>query len=228
MPSTFIKIDRNLLQWRWFQDSNTLQLWIYLLASVNIKDHDFMNITVHRGELATSYPSLSAATGQTVKEIRTALEHLKATGEVAVTRHPKFSVISVLNYDLYQGVGQSKGSQKAGCGQSKGNNIRMEECKNKRTLSKDSVCDKGTRPRGKFKNVFLTDDEYEEYRQIYSDIDTIIDELSASIETQPNRYGKGHPTAWLDKFIAQKQKTAPAPKGAKKLKWHTPPNSNAP
>lgn len=217
MQSTFIKIDRNLLQWRWFQDRNTLQLWIYLLASVNIKDHDFMNITVHRGELATSYPSLSATTGQTVKEIRTALEHLKATGEVAVTRHPKFSVISVLNYDLYQGVGQSKGSQKAECGQSKGNNIRMEECKNKRTLSKDSVCVESTHPHGRFQNVHLTDAEYEDYKKRCPDIDEIIEELSEAIDTNPQRFKDGHTTSWLNKFIRAKRKTTKPPERRKML-----------
>lgn len=218
MPSTYIKLDRSILRWRWFKDPNTLQLWIYLLASVNIKDNDFMRVTIHRGELATSYPSLATATGLTVKQVRTALEHLKDTGEVAVTRHPKFSVISVLNYDLYQGAGQSKGSQTAVRGQSKGTNQRIKEYKNvKNTLSKDSVCDINAHPHGKFQNVFLTDKEYESYRREHPDIDEIIEELSASIETQPYKYGKGHPTAWLDKFITQKRKTTKAPERRKML-----------
>ena len=121
MPTTFIKLDRNIVNWRWFKDGKTLLLWIFILLSANISDHGFENIIVHRGELVTSYDSLSKSTGLTVKEIRTALGHLIKTGEVAIRKYPKFSVISVINYNLYQGDGQAKGNQWAVCGQAEGN-----------------------------------------------------------------------------------------------------------
>ena len=96
--NTFIKLDRSIEKWRWFKNQNTLQLWIYILLNANITDHDFDKIMVHRGELVTSYESLSKATGMSLKEVRTALTHLKETGEVAVRIYPKYSVISVVNY----------------------------------------------------------------------------------------------------------------------------------
>ena len=37
-----------------------------------------------------------------MRNVRTAVEHLKKTGEVTVTSYQKFSVISIKNYDLYQ------------------------------------------------------------------------------------------------------------------------------
>ena len=108
-----------------------------------------MSITIHRGELATSYPTLAKELGKSVKQIRTALNHLKKTGEAAVRTYPKFSVISVLNYDLYQSKGQatgrqeadngqSAGKQKADNGQSMGNNIIMKECNNERMRECDN------------------------------------------------------------------------------------------
>lgn len=214
MPTTYVKFDRNLLNWRWFQDRNTLQLWTYLLMSANIKSHDFRNITINRGELATSYPSLAAATGQTIKEIRTALDHLKSTGEVAVTRYPKFSVISVKNYDLYQGLGQSKGSQTAVNGQSKGNNQRMEEYKEGKNVC---VTAENAHAHGRLQNVFLTDEEYALYKDV-PDIDSIIDELSEAIDTNPTKYKDGHMTSWLNKFIRAKRQVKKEPERRKMLK----------
>ena len=131
--STFIKIDRNIMRWRWYKDANTVRVFLHLILNANISDHDFENITVHRGQLVTSQKSLSNDLGLTIKQIRTALEHLKSTGEVAVTQYPKYSLITVLSYASYQDVragaraesgapfaainGQPKGSQGAGKGQ---------------------------------------------------------------------------------------------------------------
>ena len=100
--STFIMLDRNILNWRWFKDTNTAMLFIYLLLKANIKDAGFENITIHRGQLATSYPSMAKDLGITERNARTALKHLKVTGEVTVKTYPKFSVITVVNYDKYQ------------------------------------------------------------------------------------------------------------------------------
>lgn len=199
MQTTFIKLDRSLIHWRWFQDRNTLQLWIYILLYANITDHDFEDITVHRGELVTSYESLSKATGMTIKQVRTALSHLKKTQEVAVRIYPKFSVISVLNYNLYQGYGQAKGTQWAVCGQAKDkpkadegqqyNNEIMKESKNE--IMKE--CESETHARGKLNNVYITDAEYEQFRSDYPvTADDVIDELSLKIATGDSRYQKGH------------------------------------
>lgn len=107
-PSTYIKVDRNLLTWRWFQNADTLKMWLYLLLKANIEDRDFEGITIHRGELATSYPRLMADLGMTLQQVRTNLGHLKATGEITATQHRRFQVISILCYDKYQGIQQAK------------------------------------------------------------------------------------------------------------------------
>lgn len=122
--STFVKLDRNILKWRWYKDETTFRLFVHLIINANISDCGFEKITVRRGQLVTSYPHLAYDLGVSVKKIRTALNHLKETGEVAVSSCSKYSVITVLNYDKYQSNGQSngqpEGSQRADKGQSKG------------------------------------------------------------------------------------------------------------
>ena len=100
--TTWIKIDRNIMRWGWYKDNNTKAVFLHLLLKANIKPNYFMGVMIQRGEVATSYNSLAEETGLTVKNARTAIEHLKSTGELAIKRHSKFSVISIVNYDLYQ------------------------------------------------------------------------------------------------------------------------------
>lgn len=123
--STFVKLDRNIIGWRWYKDGNTARVFFHLILIANIKNHDFEGVTIHRGELASSYSHLAAELGLSLKCVRTAIRHLCRTGEVACTSYSKFTVFTVLSYDRYQqnghGVGhdsgQAKGKRGAGKGQ---------------------------------------------------------------------------------------------------------------
>ena len=184
-PSTYIKLDRNISKWRWYQDANTTRLFIHLLLNANIEPRDFQKVTIQRGELATSYAHLAQDLGLSVKNVRTALEHLKATGEVASTKYSKFQVISIVNYCKYQDKPTSKaadnrqadGNQAADNRQADGNQAadnrqQLKNDKNIRTkeLKKDSIyADKPPRTRsyGEYGWIKLTD---EQYQKLVSDL----------------------------------------------------------
>ena len=100
--TTWIKLDRNILQWGWYQDANTFRVFMHLLLTANVKPHKFMGVTIGRGEVATSYTKLAETLGISMRNARTAISHLKMTGEVTVKSHPKFTVISIVNYTSYQ------------------------------------------------------------------------------------------------------------------------------
>ena len=131
--STYIKIDRNITRWRWYQNANTFRVFVHLLIKANIEDYDFESITIHRGEVATSIAALSRELGMSTKEVRVALDHLKGTGEVAITGYSKFSVIAMVCYDKYQSKGQTKGQTKGKQGANEGqqlkNNKEVKEIK---------------------------------------------------------------------------------------------------
>lgn len=86
-----------------------------LILKANIEDHDFRRITVHRGELVTSLPHLARDTGLSIQEVRTALNHLKLTGEITDTPIPFGRLICIVNYALYQArpTGKATGKQQA-------------------------------------------------------------------------------------------------------------------
>jgi len=100
--TSWIKIDRNILKWRWYQDTNAKVVFLHLLLTANIADHDFQLDTIHRGQVATSIGNLAKAVGITYDQARRALERLKQTNEITITRRPKYLVISITNYGKYQ------------------------------------------------------------------------------------------------------------------------------
>ena len=102
MFAGYIKIHRQLLEWEWYGDTNTMRVFLHLLLSANWKNGMFKGVEIPRGNLVTSLSKLSQALRLTERQIRTAIEHLKKSGTIAVTTYSKFSVIEVLNYDLYQ------------------------------------------------------------------------------------------------------------------------------
>lgn len=130
---SWIKLFRKIEDWRWYKDGNTFRVFVHLLLEANYKDHDFENITVHRGEVVASYETIGLALNLSVQNVRTAISHLKSTGELTASQHPKYQVFKLLNYDLYQenqqANQQATNSQLTGNQQATNNNIRNKEYK---------------------------------------------------------------------------------------------------
>lgn len=98
----FILIARKLIGWRWYRDANTFRVFFHLLIKANYTEHDFENITVQRGQLVTSRKTLAEELGISEQNVRTALRHLKSTGEITSSETSKFTVITINHYDKYQ------------------------------------------------------------------------------------------------------------------------------
>lgn len=97
-----IKLHRGMLEWGWYTDLPTCKLWLHLLLRANYKACEWHGIEIPRGAFATSYTALSAESGLTVKQVRTALDKLKSTGEITVKTNRHYTVITVSKYDEYQ------------------------------------------------------------------------------------------------------------------------------
>lgn len=128
-PSTFIKLDRNILTWEWYTDQVTKSVFIHLLLNANIKDSKFSGRVIKRGALVTSYKTLAKELKFTESQVRTAVNHLKKTGEIASKTTNKYSIITVLNYDKYQSsfTGKSQADNRQATGKSQ----RLKNIKNK-------------------------------------------------------------------------------------------------
>ena len=98
----WIKLHRKFTKWEWFNDSNMVHLFLYLLLQSNHEPNRWKGIEVDRGQIITGLKSLSKNTGISIQSIRTSLDRLISTGEI--TRKPtnKYSIITICKYDDYQ------------------------------------------------------------------------------------------------------------------------------
>lgn len=102
MNDSYVKLNRNIAYWGWYKNNNTKALFLHCLIKANWTDGNYKGVFIPRGSFPTTFPLLKEQTGMTLQEIRTAIKHLKSTGELTVEVFPTFSLFTVNNYDLYQ------------------------------------------------------------------------------------------------------------------------------
>ena len=141
LENGYIRLYRSLLTWEWYRDLNTCRLFLHLLLTVNYRPEQWKGIEVGRGQRVVTLPKLAEETGLTLKEVRTALKHLKRTGEVAGKSTSKYTLLTVLEYDRYQtgadqtaDEGQTKGRLGADKGQQR-KKARKQEKANRQVYS---------------------------------------------------------------------------------------------
>lgn len=111
MSGNYIKIDRKILKWEWWSDINTFRVFVFMLISAYWKDGQYKGIKIPRGSFPSSISELSKETNLTDNEVRTALKHLKSTGEITSKSTNKFTVFTIKNYDLYQKINEQNHKQ---------------------------------------------------------------------------------------------------------------------
>lgn len=95
----FVKLSDNLLQWDWFDDKNTVYVYIRLLLSAAWEEKDYKGVHLIRGQLVVSQRDFADKCGVSRQELRTILNRLIATRKITQTATQKFSLITVLDYD---------------------------------------------------------------------------------------------------------------------------------
>ena len=121
LGSGYIKLSRSITKWGWYKNSATKDLFLHLIITANYEDCEFEGITVHRGQVVISYPSLKESTGLSIQNLRTAMRHLKETGEITTERFSKFNLVTITNYEKYQGFEDEKSNSQATVNQQSAN-----------------------------------------------------------------------------------------------------------
>ena len=98
----FIALFRQFTEWEWYDDANTMRLFIHCLLLANYKDKKWRGKLIKRGSFITSQPKLAHSLKLSIMQIRNSLKKLKSTGEITVLTTAEYSVITVKNYNLYQ------------------------------------------------------------------------------------------------------------------------------
>ena len=99
----YIKLHRSILNWEWYSDINTQAVFIYLLLNANWEDSRYRGHLVPKGSLIAGRKKISEDLNISERNVRTSLEHLKSTNEIAIQPTNRFSIITIVNWEKYQG-----------------------------------------------------------------------------------------------------------------------------
>lgn len=202
----FIKLYRQLREWEWYKDGNTMRVFIHLLISANHKPGRWKGIEIGRGQFLTGRKSLALDLDLTEQEIRTAINKLKSTNEITSESTSTYTLITLQNYDTYQSQAtnettneQPTSNQRATTNKNDNNNKN----KKKNTRAKKIKVEK----KEIVSMVFVTDDEDIKLRELYGNhYDEAIKKLSNYLHTKGDKYTSHYHVliGWVYEFILEK------------------------
>jgi len=107
MDRGYIRLWRKITETAFYKNPLTCHLAIHLLLQANHKDRELLIngqiIKIKRGQVLTGRKKLSLETGLSQQNIRTALKHLQISNFLTIKSTKRFTLITILNYDRYQG-----------------------------------------------------------------------------------------------------------------------------
>lgn len=196
----YIKLHRKLTKWEWYHNANTFRVFIHLLLTANYEPRRFEGRTIERGQRVTSISKLSKELKVSVQSIRTALNHLKSTGELTIETTPKYTIITINNYISYQQLTNDLTNDQQTANK-RLTNDQQQWKKDKERKRKIKKGERGTlSPHGTFGNVFLSDSEVADLKSKYPHhYQSKIDRLSRVIESKGKDYSNHYATLldWL-------------------------------
>lgn len=186
LENGFVKLHRSLLKWEWYDDANTMRLFVHLLLTVGIEDSCWHGEEIKRGSRIISFSVLSKELKLSVRSVRTALEHLKSTGEVTVKTTSKYSVVTVSNYNSYQEVTRKTTNNRQSADKQATNN-RQQYKKVKEDIKK---VEEGASPTLSILQSFISENR----------LNVDAEKFFAYYERFHWRDKKGRPVDWQDKL----------------------------
>ena len=195
----YIKLHRKMLAWEWYTDINTKAVFLHCLFKANWKDGRYRGEIIKRGSFVTGRKKLAKELGLSEQEIRTALEHLKATNEITIKSTNKYSIITVVNYGLYQDIPDMEQPTKQPTKRQSSNqqSTTIEEYKKERIkecISHDTR-EEEKHAYGIHNNVYLTEGEITDLINQYpTEYEDMIENLSTYMKSKGKYYNDHYET----------------------------------
>lgn len=139
MHRGFIKLYRKNNEWEWKDKPLTLALFVHLLTNANFKKTKYRGINIFAGQLRTGRKILSRATGLSEQQIRTALSHLKSTNDITIKSTKEYSIISITNWELYQGGNQQNPNEQPSSNQAPTTSKECKEREEGKEVKKEDI-----------------------------------------------------------------------------------------
>ena len=143
------------------QEDYTTRLFIHCLLKANWQEKAWKGETIRRGQFVTSLSKLAEETGLTIRQTRTALSHLEKTGELTSQTNAKRRIITVNNYEKFQGATKQSPSNRQTTDKPEGNRATTTKEYIKNIKEEKESANAQFAPPGQEEKVYL-DDYYRE------------------------------------------------------------------
>lgn len=92
--------------WEWYESKNVFRLFTHCLLHTNTQNIRYCGREIKAGQFVSSITRISAETGLTESQVRTALKKLKDTGYISTKSTNKYTIYTVNEYQTYIDCGQ--------------------------------------------------------------------------------------------------------------------------
>lgn len=96
----FVKLSDDLPKWAWYRNNNALSLYIRLLLAAEWEPRDYQNVHLERGQLVTTVAEIATNNKLSIQQTKNILAALKSTNKITIKSTNKFSIITLIDYDL--------------------------------------------------------------------------------------------------------------------------------
>lgn len=99
----WIKLYRQFTKWEWYKDIKTKAVFLHLLLLANHEENKWQGQTVKRGQVVIGTIKMAEELGISRQSVRTSLNRLKSTNEITIKSTNKYSLVTIVNYEKFQG-----------------------------------------------------------------------------------------------------------------------------
>lgn len=99
----WIKIHRIMQGWEFYTNPIIKSVFLHILLNANHKTGSWRGYDIQPGQLITGRKEIARATGLSERQVRTSINALQNAQQIAVKTTNKFSLVTVMNWDVYNG-----------------------------------------------------------------------------------------------------------------------------
>lgn len=102
LKNGWIRIDKKIIDWEWYTDSNTFHLFLHLLLTCNYEKKKWRGMIIEPGQRVITFRKLAKEIGLSLQQIRTCFDRLKSTHSLTQRSTHQYTLITICNYKDYQ------------------------------------------------------------------------------------------------------------------------------
>lgn len=208
----WISLHRKMIDWEWYNEPNTLRLFLHCLLKANHSDKKWRGQDVKRGSFITSYGKLADELELSVQNIRTAISNLKLTGELTSESTSKHTVIQLVKYEEYQSANKPTNNQTTNNQQASNKQLTTTNNDNKENNDNNDNKNKSANAEKKQEYEFLFGVFWDKYnkkvdrhkcllkwnRLTEKEIEQVFQHVEKYVESTPDKQFRKNPLSYLN------------------------------